>query len=151
MRAPEGSPAARYVGHTVAGSPPPDPSAERTVWTSPEGCQQVVGSGGLGMWLITTSEGHMLLNTSMPGSGPMIEASVRKLHFDPKDIKLILTCHGHNDRVGRHKYLRALTGVKVAMIAEEAELLRSGGTTDFHTGTVPIFGFDGAEVWSRPS
>jgi hypothetical protein len=36
---------ARYVGRTVAGSPPPDTSAERTVWTSPEGCQQIVGSG----------------------------------------------------------------------------------------------------------
>jgi hypothetical protein len=38
--------AVRYVGRTIAGSPPPDTSAERLVWTSPEGCQQVVGSGG---------------------------------------------------------------------------------------------------------
>jgi hypothetical protein len=37
---------ARYVGRTIAGSPPPETSAERLVWTSPEGCQQVVGSGG---------------------------------------------------------------------------------------------------------
>ena len=29
--------AARYVGRTIAGSPPPDTSAERQVWTSPEG------------------------------------------------------------------------------------------------------------------
>jgi hypothetical protein len=36
----------RYVGRTIAGSPPPDTAAERLVWTSPEGCQQVVGSGG---------------------------------------------------------------------------------------------------------
>jgi endonuclease/exonuclease/phosphatase family metal-dependent hydrolase len=38
--------AARYVGRTMAGSPPPETSAERLVWTSPEGCQQIVGSGG---------------------------------------------------------------------------------------------------------
>jgi endonuclease/exonuclease/phosphatase family metal-dependent hydrolase len=40
--------AARYVGRTIAGSPPPGPltDAERLVWTSPEGCQQVVQSGG---------------------------------------------------------------------------------------------------------
>ena len=37
---------ARYVGRTLPGPSPVDPSAERTVWTSPEGCQQVVGSGG---------------------------------------------------------------------------------------------------------
>ena len=36
----------RYVGRTIAGSPPPETSAERLVWTSPEGCQQVVDSGG---------------------------------------------------------------------------------------------------------
>jgi hypothetical protein len=38
--------AGRYVGRTLAGAPPPDTSAERLVWTSPESCQQVVGSGG---------------------------------------------------------------------------------------------------------
>jgi Bacterial SH3 domain len=36
---------ARYVGRTMAGPPPPDTSAERTVWASPEGCQQVVSGG----------------------------------------------------------------------------------------------------------
>jgi hypothetical protein len=36
----------RYVGRTLAGAPPADTSAEHTVWTSPQGCQQVVGSGG---------------------------------------------------------------------------------------------------------
>jgi hypothetical protein len=38
--------ASRYVGRTIAGSSPPETSAERTVWTSPEGCQQVVERGG---------------------------------------------------------------------------------------------------------
>jgi hypothetical protein len=37
---------ARYVGRTIAGPSAVDLSAERTVWTSPEGRQQVVGSGG---------------------------------------------------------------------------------------------------------
>lgn len=37
---------AHYVGRRFPASPPVDPAAERTVWTSPEGCQQVVGSGG---------------------------------------------------------------------------------------------------------
>jgi hypothetical protein len=41
----------RYVARTIACPPPvppgPSPAAdERTVWTSPEGCQQVVASGG---------------------------------------------------------------------------------------------------------
>jgi hypothetical protein len=36
----------RYVGRVIAGSPPPETAAERLVWASPEGCQQVVASGG---------------------------------------------------------------------------------------------------------
>jgi endonuclease/exonuclease/phosphatase family metal-dependent hydrolase len=38
--------AARYVGRTIAGAPPAVTPDERMVWTSPEGCQQVVASGG---------------------------------------------------------------------------------------------------------
>jgi endonuclease/exonuclease/phosphatase family metal-dependent hydrolase len=38
--------AARYVGRTLAGAPPAVTPDERAVWTSPEGCQQVVASGG---------------------------------------------------------------------------------------------------------
>src|SRR3954464_14068370 len=49
-----------------------------------------VGTRGLGAFLITTSEGHILLNTGMPGSGPMIEASIRKLGFKPEDVKILL-------------------------------------------------------------
>jgi hypothetical protein len=37
--------ASRYVGRTIAGSPPSPTADERTVWTSPEGCQQVVAGG----------------------------------------------------------------------------------------------------------
>jgi hypothetical protein len=38
--------AVRYVERTIAGSPPLETSAERLVWISPAGCQQVVDSGG---------------------------------------------------------------------------------------------------------
>jgi hypothetical protein len=38
--------AARYVARTSGGSPPSVTPDERTVWASPEGCQQVVASGG---------------------------------------------------------------------------------------------------------
>ena len=38
-----------------------------------------VGTKGLGVFLFTTSEGHILMNTGMPSSGPMIVESIRKL------------------------------------------------------------------------
>src|SRR5690242_8336048 len=45
-----------------------------------------VGTKGLGAFLITTSEGHILMNTGMPSSGPMMVQSIRKLGFKPEDI-----------------------------------------------------------------
>src|SRR4051794_13813423 len=69
-----------------------------------------VGTKGLGSFLISGSEGHVILYTGMPGSGPMIEKLIARLGFNPKDVKLILTCHAHCDHVGGHAYLKKATG-----------------------------------------
>jgi metallo-beta-lactamase class B len=42
-----------------------------------------VGTAGLASYLFATKEGHILFNTGMPDSGPMIVESIRKLGFDP--------------------------------------------------------------------
>jgi metallo-beta-lactamase class B len=101
-----------------------------------------VGTKGLGAWLITTTQGHILLNTAMPGSGPMIEASIRKLGFKPEDIKLLLACHAHIDHVAGHEHIKKLSGAQVAMIDAEVALAASGGGSDFHYAAVPEFRFE---------
>ena len=105
-----------------------------------------VGTKGLAVFLITTPEGHILLNTGMPGSGPLIEKSIRKLGLKPEEIKLLLTAHAHVDHVGGHAYLQKLSGAKVAVIRQEKELLESGGKTDFHYAGVKLFEFDPVKV-----
>lgn len=121
-------------------------------WTEPAepahiaGPLYFVGTRGLGVYLITTPEGHILLNTGMPGSGPMIEDSIRKLGFRPEDIKLLLAGHAHIDHVGGHAYIQKISHAHVAMMAEEVGLLESGGTTDFHYGTYAQFHFDAVKV-----
>lgn len=105
-----------------------------------------VGTRGLSVFLIQTSQGHILLNTGMPGSGPMIEASIRKLGLKPEDIKILLTGHAHIDHVGGHAYLKKLSGARVGMIAEEKELLESGGKSDFFYGKDEVFQFEPAKV-----
>jgi metallo-beta-lactamase class B len=127
-------------------------AAKQFGWTEPAepvkvvGPIHFVGTRGLGIWLITTSEGHILLNTGMPGSGPMIEASIHKLGFKPEDIKLMLTCHAHIDHVGGHAYVKNISGAKVVMLDKEVDLLQSGGKTDFNYGNVPEFAFVPVEV-----
>jgi len=128
-------------------------TAQRALhWTEPAdpvhivGPLYFVGTRGLGAFLITTSEGHILLNTGMPGSGPMIEESIRQLGFKPEDIKLLLAGHAHVDHVGGHAYIQKLSHAQVGMMAEEVGLLESGGTTDFHYGTYRQFHFDPVKV-----
>jgi len=107
-------------------------------WTEPEAPSHIVGpiyfvgTKGLGSYLFNTTQGLILLYTGMPGSGPMIGQSIKKLGFNPKDIKYILTGHAHTDHVGGHAYIKKISGAKVAIMAEEKELLESGGKTDFH-------------------
>jgi metallo-beta-lactamase class B len=105
-----------------------------------------VGTRGLASWLIVTPAGHMLLNTGMPGSGAMIEASIRKLGFKPEDIKLLLVGHAHVDHAGGHAHMKRVSGAQVAAMAEEAPLLESGGRTDFHYAAVPAFAFEPVKV-----
>jgi metallo-beta-lactamase class B len=103
-----------------------------------------VGTKGLSVWLIRGSAGDVLLNTAMAESGPMIEASIRKLGFDPKDIKWLLTGHAHVDHVAGHAYIKKLTGAKVAVAREEVSLMESGGKGQFNYDGVP--GFDWTPV-----
>ena len=91
-----------------------------------------VGTKGLSVFLVKTTEGLVLINTAMPGSGPMTEAAIRKLGFDPKDVRLLLTGHAHSDHAGAHAYFKKLSGARVAVISEEKDLLESGGKLDFH-------------------
>jgi metallo-beta-lactamase class B len=101
-----------------------------------------VGTKGLAAWLITTSDGLILINTGMPPSGPIIEASIRKLGFKPENVKLLLDAHAHIDHVGGHAYIKKLSGAKVAMMDADADLARSGGKADFHYASVPEFAFE---------
>ncbi len=105
-----------------------------------------VGTKGLSVYLITGPEGHVVINTGMPGSGPLIEASIRQLGFEPKDVKLILAGHAHVDHVGGHAPLQKATGAKIALIREEQKLFESGGKLDFHYGKYKEFLFDPAKV-----
>ena len=105
-----------------------------------------VGTRGLSSFLITGSEGHILVYTGMPGSGEMIEKSISSLGFKPTDVKIILTGHAHCDHTGGHAYLKKVTGAKVAMMREEVELFESGGKLDFHYGSYKEFGFDPVKV-----
>ncbi len=129
-----------------------DATAKQRGWNEPAepmtvvGPIHFVGTKGLTAWLITTSEGHLLLNTGMPPSGPLIEASIKQLGFKPEDVKWLLTCHAHIDHVGGLAYLKRITGAQVVAMDTEVELLQSGGKTDFNYGAIAEMQFEPVTV-----
>lgn len=126
--------------------------AQQMHWNDPAEPMRVVGpihfvgTQGLTSWLITTNDGHVLLNTGMPPSGELIVASIRKLGFKPEDVKLLLTCHAHIDHVGGLAYLQRVTGAQVVALDAEVELIQSGGKADFNYGSVAGFQFEPVKV-----
>ncbi len=90
-----------------------------------------VGTYDLAVYLITTPEGHMLVNTGVNDSVPGIRANIEKLGFKFTDIKLLLATHGHWDHVAGMAEIKKLTGARMLMHEDDAELLETGGGYDF--------------------
>ena len=59
-----------------------------------------VGTEDLGVFLLTSPKGHVLVDGALGESAPLIEQSIRSLGFDPKDIKVLVTTQAHCDHVG---------------------------------------------------
>jgi metallo-beta-lactamase class B len=86
-----------------------------------------VGTGGLSSVLITSKDGHVLIDGALPQSAPLIDAHIRKLGFRTEDVKLILNSHAHFDHAGGIHALQRASGAKVAASARGAEALERGG------------------------
>src|SRR4030095_14941203 len=72
-----------------------------------------VGSEELATYLITTPEGHILINSGFEETVPLIRASVESLGFKLSHVKILLESHAHADHVAGHARLQELTGAKV--------------------------------------
>src|SRR6059058_1328998 len=72
-----------------------------------------VGSKDLASYLITTPEGHILINSGFEQTVPLIRAGVESLGFKMGDIKILLASHAHSDHVAGHALVKELTGAKV--------------------------------------
>jgi metallo-beta-lactamase class B len=78
-----------------------------------------VGTGTLNSYLITTAQGHILINTNFEETVPLLRASVEKLGFKLPDIKVILGSHAHGDHMQADAILKELTGGATVMAMEQ--------------------------------
>ena len=93
-----------------------------------------VGSAGLASYLITTPAGHILINSSLEASVPLIQASVEKLGFKFSDIKILLISHAHGDHCAGSARVKELSGAKYMVMDGDVPVVESGGIADFQYG-----------------
>ena len=89
-----------------------------------------VGTDFVSCHLITTNEGHILIDTGLPEDGETILKKVKELGFDIRDIKYIFITHAHFDHVGSAKYIQEKTEAKIYIgkedipIAEQKNIMK---------------------------
>jgi metallo-beta-lactamase class B len=91
-----------------------------------------VGTSDPTAFLLTSSAGHILIDTTYERTASMVADSIRSLGFRLEDVKIILSTHAHLDHVGGHAALKRLTGAEIVASAADAVNLESGGTKAFH-------------------
>src|ERR1700719_2369147 len=83
-----------------------------------------VGTAELGSFLITTPEGHILINSDFETTVPVIRASVEKLGFRFTDIKILLGSHAHGDHMQGDAMVKELTAARVMAMEQDVPALR---------------------------
>lgn len=85
-----------------------------------------VGGANIASYLITTPQGHILIDTGMNDMHDVIKNSVAKLGFKIADIKIMLSSHAHFDHIEGHAAMQRATGAQVMAMVGDAEALESG-------------------------
>src|SRR5438270_10414767 len=132
----------------AAGSAAQNPSS----WTEPFPAHRIagnlyyVGSRGLASYLIATPEGHILINSSLEASVPLIEASIGKLGFHLSDVKILLVSHAHWDHNAGSAALKERTGAQYMVMEPDVAVTQDGGKSDFFYGESPGSRYPPAKV-----
>jgi len=89
-----------------------------------------VGTKTLSSFLITTPDGHILINSTYERNVHTIERSVAQLGFKFADIRVLLGTHAHRDHQEGDALTKELTGVQVMAMREDVpalEAMKPGG------------------------
>jgi metallo-beta-lactamase class B len=86
-----------------------------------------VGATGVTSFLIAGSEGHILIDGGYPETAPLIEASLAKLGFNIRDVKILLNTHAHGDHAGGLRELKRASGAQLWVSQRDADIIEAGG------------------------
>lgn len=109
-------------------------------WTQPyqpfriAGNLYYVGTYDLACYLITTTQGNILINTGLASSASQIKNNIESLGFKFSDTKILLTTQAHYDHMGAMAAIKKSTGAQLMVDEKDADVLTSGGSSDYALG-----------------
>ena len=113
------------------------------------GALYYVGANDVASFLITSKQGHVLIDGGYPGTAPMIMANIAKLGFDIHDVKILLTTHYHLDHAGGLAALQRASGAELWVSEGDADAVASGGE-DPALGVARLLVWSGMARYPRP-
>ncbi|MBS0030673.1 subclass B3 metallo-beta-lactamase [Chitinophaga sp. 22321] len=129
------------LGHYAQAQKVAEPTNHSEEWTRAYapfrivGNLYYVGTYDLASYLVTTTSGHILVNTGLASSAAVIKKNVETLGFRFGDIKILLTNQVHYDHVGAMEAVREMTGARFMVDAADESVIKSGGKTDYEMGS----------------
>lgn len=124
--------------------------AGRDGWADPApparifGNTYYVGTCGISVVLVTSSSGHILIDSGPAEAVPSVLANIRALGFRPEDVKYLIGSHEHLDHMGGFAALKGATGARLLLRAPARRVIESGKVDDDDPqagslrGTVPV-------------
>ena len=115
-------------------------AAQREDWTRPFPGHRVignlyaVGTYDLAVFLVTSNDGHFLINTGLEDSVPLVRENIESVGFRLEDVKVLLTTQAHWDHTAALAEIKELTGAEMWATAGDAPVLEDGGFSDPHFG-----------------
>ena len=88
-----------------------------------------VGPGFVSVWLIPTSSGLILIDAAQEPYVDHVIDGIRKVGFDPREIRYMLISHGHLDHFGGVARIQQLSRARVAALDEDWQLIEAAGKT----------------------
>jgi metallo-beta-lactamase class B len=101
----------------------------------------LVGTCGISSVLIVGDEGDILIDSGTEQGADLVAANIRKLGFNPTDVRILLHSHEHFDHVGGIARMEQLTGAQLFASANAAEVFKTGrpGAGDPQAATLQPF------------
>jgi len=112
-------------------------------WTQPQTPFHIVddvyyvGSKGLAAYLITSPQGHILIDGTVAENAPMIEANIKALGYRLQDVKILLANHAHHDHAGALAQLKTDTGAQLLASPGDRWALEHGRARGDNTANLP--------------